>query len=785
MARFEKLEVEKFVVVEEIASLSCTMAKIKLRPFSRTSKEAAARLAIAVFVASALGYAVLLPNLPKRGKEGSYFLRAPPLFFDLFFDLLSLNSPNSLSTTNQRTTGIAVEFADEVAAACKWAAITCIVINSPLLAKCAQTGAERVAGTVAGGAAGFAAYSLGAALGARAGSQVADGLLLAAAAALVAWIGSAVGVIYGLQYSSKLFSQTFVLVAFGAAADEKPPGGAAALAASRVLGIGGGVVLMEACSILLWPRTATQGCLLSLAEAAASVADAADAAWGGSLLAWTGESIHNEENVKEEEEEESASASPAPARRLRSSKKSRGNDEGDIEAPLLSGGELEEEGEAPPPAAAAAASASTSSAAAAAADAADALDAAAASLQSSLTTAADLAEQADAEIYIRKRGGGRRGGGRSQPLPTTTTAVHASPPPRHLFLPGPGPWTPAAWRALPKPEVERACSALRKVGRALGALHACRPRGGDEAKAWGGGSGGNVSGGSGEGGDGGEESNSSDGGSSGGRGGGGASPDDPSTAFSSPARALAAAYPPGLLRGAAEDCVSALRLAAANVPGPPPAEARAAAVAFGARAAALLRISDYNRRALARAAARGARGSGTARGFDASRAASEPVSFSDAAAAAVAAAEGGKGNASSFGSPSEAFESLPDSLAVDLTGEGSGVGAGSGSRRGRGDAAARAAEAEAPPPPAPPSASLPSATSRVRVQLRRLTSSQVAAACQFPPTAAGFEAQVRWHSLQLALQELSVGVEEAMRSLEALAGALPGPLAVAVPRTAK
>lgn len=44
------------------------MAEIKLRPFSRTSKEAAARLAIAVFVASALGYAVLLPNLPKRGK---------------------------------------------------------------------------------------------------------------------------------------------------------------------------------------------------------------------------------------------------------------------------------------------------------------------------------------------------------------------------------------------------------------------------------------------------------------------------------------------------------------------------------------------------------------------------------------------------------------------------------------------------------------------------------------------------------------------------------------------
>ena len=61
------------------------MAKIKLRPFTRTSKEAAARLAIAVFIASSLGYAVLLPNLPKRGKdslrkEG----RTAAVFFDLF-----------------------------------------------------------------------------------------------------------------------------------------------------------------------------------------------------------------------------------------------------------------------------------------------------------------------------------------------------------------------------------------------------------------------------------------------------------------------------------------------------------------------------------------------------------------------------------------------------------------------------------------------------------------------------------------------------------------------------
>ncbi len=394
-------------------------------------------------------------------------------------------------------------------------------------------------------------------------------------------------------------------------------------------------------------------------------------------------------------------------------------------------------------------------------------------MQSSLATAADLAEQADAEIYIRRkrkregrRGGAGAGAGAGRPPPL--------PPARHLFLPGPGPWTPAAWRALPKPEVERACSALRKVGRALGALHACRPRGGDE-RSWGGSGGG--------GGRGGGESGSSDGSGSDGRD--GAFPDPSASSSPSPARALAAAYPAGLLRGAAEDCVSALRLAAANVPGPPPAEARAAAAAFGARAAALLRISDYNRRALARAAARGARGR-----------------VNDAAAAVAANdddEEGGeegvkKKNANRFGSPSEAFELLPDSLTVDLTGEGSGVGAGSSRRERDGAAATEAAAAaaaaakeKAPPPPAPSSSSsslASSATPRVRVQLRRLNSSQVAAAA-FPPTAAGFEAQVRWYSLQLALQELSEGVGEMLASLEALAGALPGPLAVAVPRTAK
>ena len=73
---------------------------------------------------------------------------------------------------------------------------------------------------------------------------------------------------------------------------------------------------------------------------------------------------------------------------------------------------------------------------------------------------------------------------------------------------------------------------------------------------------------------------------------------------------------------------------------------------------------------------------------------------------------------------------------------------------------------------------------RVRVQLRRINSSRAAAAA-FPPTAAGFEATVRWYSLQLALQELSCGIEEMMRSLDALAERLPAPLAVAVPRTPK
>ena len=57
--------------------------KLKLKPLSATAREAAARLAITIFFVTALGYALLLPSLPKRG--------------------------------------VNVEYADEVAAACKWA----------------------------------------------------------------------------------------------------------------------------------------------------------------------------------------------------------------------------------------------------------------------------------------------------------------------------------------------------------------------------------------------------------------------------------------------------------------------------------------------------------------------------------------------------------------------------------------------------------------------------------------------------------------------------------------
>lgn len=82
--------------------------KIKLKPFSRTAKEAAARLAIAVFVAGALGYAVLLPNLPKNGEMNESAAAAAAavstsLELPLLSTSFSLPPPRQESTSSSPT----------------------------------------------------------------------------------------------------------------------------------------------------------------------------------------------------------------------------------------------------------------------------------------------------------------------------------------------------------------------------------------------------------------------------------------------------------------------------------------------------------------------------------------------------------------------------------------------------------------------------------------------------------------------------------------------------------
>jgi hypothetical protein len=152
-----------------------------------------------------------------------------------------------------------------------------------------------------------------------------------------------------------------------------------------------------------------------------------------------------------------------------------------------------------------------------------------------------------------------------------------------------------------------------------------------------------------------------------------------------------------------------------------------------ARAAALLRISDYAKRALQRAATRGVRASSEALSVDGG---------------------GGGGDAApdAAGSPTDALDELPADLASALSDL---------ERRG-----------EAPPPAAdaPPAAASPSR----RRSLARLSSHFVASA--FPPTAAGFEAHVRWLASQLAMQEVAAELGRLVDAVDGLAGSLPAAL---------
>lgn len=558
-----------------------------LKPLTDDARHAGARLAIAVFIATAIGFGMALPLLPSRG--------------------------------------FSVATADSIAAACKWAAMTCIVVQTPHVAKVGQTGAERVLGTIVGGAAGFAAYSVAHTLDRTPGAEVEDGMLLAVLAAIVAYITSVGGYVLGLTYSSRLCAQSFFLVAFGASAREVAPSAAGALALSRVGGISAGVLLIEAASVVLWPRAATTEALKELKKGLIAQIAMAEAAWRAALT-W----------VPPCPRDGGATAAAAA---------------GDMMTPLLSRDGTDPEAARLPPE-------QTDTLTA------DAVSAAAAAVTAALDTAVSHASTTRSEVYLE--------------VPCTR-------PRRACFLPG-TPWGPAGPHGPPLNGVLLAdcVAAARSVSRALAALHASRPRTGVYAAL------------------------------------------------------LAVTYPPALLQGAADDAISVVRAVADASPGPPPPSARDAVMRVRARAAALLAISDYAKRALHRTALRGMRSGSVDSGAAAARADSlEP--------------EGGV-------SPRAALEELPSDLAAALAGM---VG-------------------EALPPDDasdPATQSTKRTRARLGEALARASSVQIVASA-FPATSAGFLAHVRWLGLQVALDELGTSLSELVAAATALADSLPAALKV-------
>ena len=86
----------------------------------------ATRTAIGVGIACGLGYGILLPL-------GTHLL---PLV--------------QMSAQVARTSTDSGPYANDIAKACKWAAITCVVVTVPVLGKVTQVSFERTLGTVIG-----------------------------------------------------------------------------------------------------------------------------------------------------------------------------------------------------------------------------------------------------------------------------------------------------------------------------------------------------------------------------------------------------------------------------------------------------------------------------------------------------------------------------------------------------------------------------------------------------------------------------------------------------------
>ncbi|KAK9857975.1 hypothetical protein WJX84_004815, partial [Apatococcus fuscideae] len=130
----------------------------------------------------------------------------------------------------------------------KWCAITVIVVAAPVIGKVAQVSIERTLGTVIGGVLGYFAVIINRSITLQ--DDVIFGPLSAAA---VAVIGVVVGRALKLEYSSRLFCMTYILVLMGA----EVASDAFLVALTRIGGIVGGVMITLVLAVTVFPKSAS------------------------------------------------------------------------------------------------------------------------------------------------------------------------------------------------------------------------------------------------------------------------------------------------------------------------------------------------------------------------------------------------------------------------------------------------------------------------------------------------------------------------------------------------
>mmetsp|Transcript_8270 Transcript_8270/g.24700 ORF Transcript_8270/g.24700 Transcript_8270/m.24700 type:complete len:646 (-) Transcript_8270:2468-4405(-) len=187
----------------------------------------------------------------------------------------------------------------QYAQACKWAAITSVVIAQPVIGKLSQVGVERVFGTILGGTFGFAAFRFGQQFWTTTYSQRDDGVVLSLLAFTAAFFGVWAGSKLKLDYSAKLFTMTFLLVTFGATQDHS----GLLIMVTRISGICGGVLLSLLASIVIFPRSASQEAIRHTAKALQALTELSSQVWS--------EGVRN--NLTEGGGANGSSERPAPA----------------------------------------------------------------------------------------------------------------------------------------------------------------------------------------------------------------------------------------------------------------------------------------------------------------------------------------------------------------------------------------------------------------------------------------------------------------------------------------